>query len=272
MFIKDLSPMPDATHRSTSKAIAVGWLEFGQPFSTGPIPFEFQQKLRELCMRPVRRTRGFHICTFCKNDEVQGNGEIDVPCPNAAVFIAPSLISHYADMHGYQPPRQFVEAVMTLVEHEISIGELSQRIMKVADDASPDNRNAFYEAFVKSRVGVRVPAEVGSVAPGKYVTTNENKLSVPIARTPDGKLMLLVLADVDRLAKIEAAATFIEFDAKDIMNMAVNSQAGIIVQAWLRGREAWAGIPEQDVVCLSLLPWHEIRSKFNTCGVLNTGI
>lgn len=251
MFINDLAPMPDATSRSGATAVAVGWLDLCQSFTKGPTPLDFRHKLGALCMNPVRRTRGFHICPFCKNDQVQGNGEIHVPASNGEVFVAPSLVWHYVVIHNYQPPNQFVNAVLGLVGDPIGIAELSQSVLRVADEPSSDNRNAFYQAFVKNRVGVRVPAALGSVVSGNYITTSENTVSVPIARLPDGKPMLLVLADVDKLAKLEAATTFVELDAKDVIKMAVDKNAGIIVQASLHGRQAWAGIPQQDVASLS---------------------
>lgn len=131
------------------------------------------------------------------------------------------------------------------------VGPLSLSVMKVADEPTPDNQSAFYNTFVKSRVGVRVPAEFGTVPSGEYITTSNNRLSVPLARLPDGKPVLLVLADVDKLAQLEKASTFMELDAKDIIAMAIQNNIGIIVQASPPGREAWAGISANDVAGLS---------------------
>lgn len=41
-----------------------------------------------------------------------GCSNLWVPDPERrCVFVAPSMVVHYVDAHGYQPPVQFVEAV-----------------------------------------------------------------------------------------------------------------------------------------------------------------
>jgi hypothetical protein len=41
-----------------------------------------------------------------------GNGEIHVRGPSGAVYCAPALILHYVAEHQYQPPQEFVAAVI----------------------------------------------------------------------------------------------------------------------------------------------------------------
>ena len=31
---------------------------------------------------------------------------------NAVIYVAPSLVAHYVDAHEYQPPKEFMEAVL----------------------------------------------------------------------------------------------------------------------------------------------------------------
>jgi hypothetical protein len=247
MFADDLSPMPNGTYQYKTGSVAIGWLDIGHPFSKGVTSPESRLKLGELCRNPVRRTRGFHTCPFCIEGNVRGNGEIHVVSSTGEVFVAPALIWHYVVVHDYRPPDQFIEAVNGLGTGPMDIGKLTQAILTVADEPSSENERAFHEVFIQSRVGVRVSTEFGFVPSGNYITTCGNRVSIPLARLPDGKPMLLVLADVDKLSKLEAATVFVEFDAKDVREIAINAHAGIIVQTWLSGRSSWAGISEKNL-------------------------
>jgi hypothetical protein len=91
----------------------VGWLENGQPFTTGETSKEFQEKLREFCQPEykVLATRGFHECEFFCREHARSNTEIRV-LGAKAVYAAPTLIHHYVIAHHYQPPQEFIEAVL----------------------------------------------------------------------------------------------------------------------------------------------------------------
>jgi hypothetical protein len=95
----------------------VGWLGTNQPFPTGDCPRGFIAHLRELAKSPAALTRGFHQCEFCprSNDPQQtprGNGEIRVRGTVRTIYAAPTLIVHYVDAHHYQPPEEFIAAVL----------------------------------------------------------------------------------------------------------------------------------------------------------------
>jgi hypothetical protein len=106
----------------------VGWLSKAQPFRRGPVPLAFAHELGILAQRPVNLTRGHHVCEFCEPpldliaafptyEEVwemfrSGNGEIHVRGPSGTVYCAPALILHYVAEHQYQPPQEFVDAVI----------------------------------------------------------------------------------------------------------------------------------------------------------------
>jgi hypothetical protein len=126
---------------------------------------------------------------------------------------------------------------------------LSDLVMRVADDPSRRNRDAFYVKFATSRVGARVPAELGRspVGPGRYVTVRPSVVPVEVGKAQDGSAVLVVLADAAQLAKVEPAASFIEIAAADVMTLAASYEAGIVVQASKDGRQAWAAIPKTDV-------------------------
>ncbi len=91
----------------------VGWLENGQPFTTGETSKEFQEKLREFCQPEYKviATRGFHVCEFFCNEDARSNAEIRV-LGTKAIYATPELIQHYIIAHHYQPPDEFIEAVL----------------------------------------------------------------------------------------------------------------------------------------------------------------
>ncbi|MGW1062218.1 DUF7919 family protein [Micromonospora rubida] len=138
MYYADLSAYEyDSLAGSCSMVLNVGWLDISEPFTSGTVPVEFLQRLSLLVKSPINLTRGSHPCTFClaelrsnSRDEMDGklviqtlrslgglgNGEIVVVDENDVCHVAPMLISHYVERHGYQPPSEFVDAVLQNVE------------------------------------------------------------------------------------------------------------------------------------------------------------
>jgi hypothetical protein len=108
--------------------INVGWLSVEQSFQRGPVPYIFAVELERLAKNPVTLCRGFHYCEFCKPPEGlrafgqnyldvwaiprRGNGEVRVTAASGIVYAAPSLIWHYVVEHQYQPPQEFIRAVL----------------------------------------------------------------------------------------------------------------------------------------------------------------
>lgn len=105
--------------------IAVGWLERGHPYTTGPAPERFVASLVELIDNAWQPfiVPGVHFCDLCNEPNTNtrrgrsgrplalGSSNIFVPSPTG-VFVAPSLIVHYIDTHSYVPPLRFQEAVI----------------------------------------------------------------------------------------------------------------------------------------------------------------
>ena len=106
--------------------VAVGWLEHDHSFTTGTILPGFSAKLTALSERPWNPLQflGYHYCSLCEPDEgrrmaalIEGHphpfdrANLFVP-GQQAVFLAPRLISHYIEAHGYVPPPQFQDAVL----------------------------------------------------------------------------------------------------------------------------------------------------------------
>ena len=108
---------------------AIGWLHPDHPFPRGTVPEAFLVRLREFerlvyeSMEVLnwRGGLGDHECEFCPPSEtlpdgrvlgaVWGHGQFGVPHGDI-LFGAPPMIVHYVEAHQYQPPQEFVTAVL----------------------------------------------------------------------------------------------------------------------------------------------------------------
>jgi len=120
-----MSYFPDLSPYGRPELIAVGWLEAGKPFSQGDVSEGFFDKLTELLVDPWEPaiSCGLHRCQFCRfsggpggfrykdRDIILGASNLYVP-DRGKLLVAPSLILHYIDAHGYSPPKEFQDAVL----------------------------------------------------------------------------------------------------------------------------------------------------------------
>jgi hypothetical protein len=110
----DLSPCDYFGDENSTHLRAVGWLERGQPFITGPIdPLVFIQ-IADLLKDPWQpfQFRGLHRCDLCLYQaELLGTRNLFIPS-NGVVYVCPELITHYMNAHGYRPPDEFCRAVL----------------------------------------------------------------------------------------------------------------------------------------------------------------
>ncbi|MEV6525807.1 hypothetical protein AB0M43_28070 [Longispora sp. NPDC051575] len=107
----------------------VGWLEPEHRFPTGPVDPAFVSLLGWLVThRQVVGTRGAHSCRLpgCAPEQrpagtrvlidgasvLLGRAEVRVGATEGTGYAAPTLIHHYVTAHGYQPPAEFVAAVL----------------------------------------------------------------------------------------------------------------------------------------------------------------
>jgi hypothetical protein len=106
----------------------VGWLSDEHPFPRGSVPLAFAHELERIAREPVQLTRGRHLCEFCRPpDDIidaepryrevwemfrSGNGELHVRSETGVVYSAPALVIHYVSEHQYQPPPEFIAAVL----------------------------------------------------------------------------------------------------------------------------------------------------------------
>jgi len=126
MHIPDLTA-PKGWLEDSSKLIAVGWLEPGHDYQFGEVSLEVVRKLAELLVEPWQPAvaLGRHPCGFCRftggpsvfkcgsvGSAVQiGVSNLWLPA-DGFLYVAPSLILHYMDAHGYSPPLEFQTAVI----------------------------------------------------------------------------------------------------------------------------------------------------------------
>lgn len=112
MYFKDLGTKCDIASGADIRAI--GFLSKGKPFPEAPVPHRFLDILKEHranAWLPVV-SPGLHECELCGSQPAADTGHILVPV-QGVLFVAPAMVVHYIESHGYRPPDQFVEAVMS---------------------------------------------------------------------------------------------------------------------------------------------------------------
>ena len=96
---------------------AIGWLHPDHPFSTGNVPVDCLNRLKQFAAKcgesseelRIGVSAGFHQCEFCNKSH--GVGNFGVPTDDT-LFIAPEMVVHYIEQHGYRPADEFISAVM----------------------------------------------------------------------------------------------------------------------------------------------------------------
>jgi hypothetical protein len=96
---------------------AVGWLSSRQPYTRATVPTDFLARLREFVQLSSASAdalyfpafAGLHTCEFCGKDHDSRN--FGVPSGDL-LFVAPAMIAHYIEQHGYCPPMEFISAVV----------------------------------------------------------------------------------------------------------------------------------------------------------------
>lgn len=107
--------------------ISVGWLDRAHEYPRGTVSVDFFRALARLLVDPWQPAifAGREPCSLCQfsggpgmlvfeGSEVRlGSTNLFVPSPRQSkVFVAPSLVVHYIDAHGYVPPEEFQVAVL----------------------------------------------------------------------------------------------------------------------------------------------------------------
>lgn len=124
-YFKDLTKCNYFPFKQDVELFAVGWLDSSHQYMTCDVAKPFVMRLTQLLVDPWQpmTTMGWHNCPFCRFSQgirtfsisdvtiKMGVNNIFVPADNC-VFVAPSLIVHYIDAHGYCPPPEFQDAVL----------------------------------------------------------------------------------------------------------------------------------------------------------------
>jgi hypothetical protein len=109
--------------------LSIGWLDRAHDYPRGPVPTGFLEALAEACWKTAAAHKGSHCCELCPSPQwafadayvVLANGTrlalgsrvIRVWSRSGQAYVAPDLIYHYVKTHKYQPPAEFIEAVMS---------------------------------------------------------------------------------------------------------------------------------------------------------------
>lgn len=96
---------------------AIGWLHPNHVFTKGNVSTEFLNRLKEFAKRSGPSAEalyfgafgGFYTCGFC--GQAHGIGNFGVPHGDL-LFVAPEMVVHYIEEHGYCPPAEFITAVL----------------------------------------------------------------------------------------------------------------------------------------------------------------
>jgi hypothetical protein len=113
---------PDTALLRHAETRNIGWLGPGHKYPTCVLADEILETLWQHCKVSVVQTRGFHRCEFCLGREFHrakrrseeltlGSAEIRVFSTSGIIYAAPNLIYHYASVHHYCPPDEFLTAL-----------------------------------------------------------------------------------------------------------------------------------------------------------------
>jgi hypothetical protein len=96
---------------------AIGWLHPDHSYTQGEVSPLFLARLKDFAARSGDSAEalyfgafgGFHTCEFC--GQAHGIRNFGVPSGDL-LFVAPEMVVHYIEKHGYSPPAEFVHAVL----------------------------------------------------------------------------------------------------------------------------------------------------------------
>ncbi len=100
------------------KFVAVGYLEFSEPFEKGEVSNNFLTKLKVLWGEgTILGSLGFHECEFCIDELIFPRGQSGsekelTDRENKIKYLFPEMIFHYITAHKFKPCKEFIEFVM----------------------------------------------------------------------------------------------------------------------------------------------------------------
>ena len=121
----DLTPCRYFSFDHEGKLLAVGWLDPDFDFHRGDVDPDVVNDLTMMLVNPWQpcACMGWHDCPFCRFSHgprqfTYNNTTVDLGISNlfipgdGVLYVAPSLVLHYIDAHGYGVPDVFADAVM----------------------------------------------------------------------------------------------------------------------------------------------------------------
>jgi hypothetical protein len=122
---------------------------------------------------------------------------------------------------------------------------LAECVRTAADRPTGRNRQAFIDVLLSGEVGFPVSERQPA---GSRTVTSKDKFSVPTTRLPNGTLMLLVYSDVAQMARMQQGRSFIELDARTVLEIAARASSGVVVQNGADDNLPWLAVPKEEVV------------------------
>lgn len=124
-WFADLSAYEYLQRSEYTACVNVGWLDGERDFARGDVPRKFVARLRRFCRVRVHEGQAVYSCNLADcpglaagaqgDDAIAaelGSAEIRVFARDGTTYAAPDLILHYVCAHDYQPPAEFIAAVM----------------------------------------------------------------------------------------------------------------------------------------------------------------
>lgn len=115
-FCPELDITPDTpTAKARESPRAIGWLGSEASYEVGELGTGVRRCLQRLLESPWQQVQyaGLHRCELCAGSQPphHDGGALVVPGRDD-LFVAPRMIAHYIDTHGYCPPKSFQDAVL----------------------------------------------------------------------------------------------------------------------------------------------------------------
>ena len=106
-------PTPPTTLDIWGESVrAVGWIDSEHEFTKGTVAQEFLLALNKHLENPfyiMDWMEGPRTCTLCQTSSAFGKMFI---ASDEIAYVVPQLIPHYVEKHSYQPPQEFIHAVL----------------------------------------------------------------------------------------------------------------------------------------------------------------
>ncbi|WP_257387464.1 hypothetical protein [Tahibacter caeni] len=122
-YYEDFAPYRYEGSETISRISRVGWIRADESFTSGRVPPSLIKKLylAKLSTLPVNfhfhKTRSGIPCTLCEpGNRASFSSELLIPRVDlpGSFFGSQSMIDHLITDHGYKPPDEFIDSVMSL--------------------------------------------------------------------------------------------------------------------------------------------------------------